>query len=78
MFRRPRRPPSLWRARSRLRRRLPSAAPQHANGQQQGPGNGQAGQPAAQPAQHQEPAARPPRTVTFDEGDDLDVPDFLK
>ena len=25
-----------------------------------------------------EPAGRPPRTVTFDEGDDLDVPDFLK
>ncbi len=24
------------------------------------------------------PVARPPRTVTFDEGDDLDVPDFLK
>lgn len=27
---------------------------------------------------HREPAGRPPRTVTFDEGDDLDVPDFLK
>jgi cell division protein FtsZ len=25
-----------------------------------------------------ESAGRPPRTVTFDEGDDLDVPDFLK
>ncbi|WP_226344732.1 cell division protein FtsZ [Agilicoccus flavus] len=24
------------------------------------------------------PVTRPPRTVTFDEGDDLDVPDFLK
>ncbi|MEO7071275.1 MAG: cell division protein FtsZ [Nostocoides sp.] len=26
----------------------------------------------------QSPAQQPPRTVTFDEGDDLDVPDFLK
>jgi cell division protein FtsZ len=26
----------------------------------------------------QEPTARPPRTVTFDDSDDLDVPDFLK
>ncbi len=32
-------------------------------------------EPARQGAQ---PAARPPRAVTFDEGDDLDVPDFLK
>ncbi len=32
-------------------------------------------EPARQPAPA---AARPPRTVTFDEGDDLDVPDFLK
>ena len=24
------------------------------------------------------PAGRPPRTVTFEDGDDLDVPDFLK
>jgi cell division protein FtsZ len=56
----------------------PQPAPQHANGQQQGQGNGQAGQPAAQPAQHQEQAARPPRTVTFDDAEELDVPDFLK
>ncbi len=36
-------------------------------------------QPAeAEPAGPREPAGRPPRTVTFDEGDDLDVPDFLK
>jgi cell division protein FtsZ len=28
--------------------------------------------------QVQEPVARPPRTVTFDDNDDLDVPDFLK
>lgn len=31
-----------------------------------------------EPAAQREPAGRPPRTVTFDEGDDLDVPDFLK
>ena len=38
-------------------------------------------QPAeAAPAQRQESEQRPtpPRTVTFDDGDDLDVPDFLK
>ncbi|MDF2092473.1 cell division protein FtsZ [Knoellia sp. 3-2P3] len=53
---------------------------QHSNGQAQPvPGNGQAGHPApaVQPAQ-QEQAARPPRTVTFDDADELDVPDFLK
>ncbi len=33
---------------------------------------------APEPAAQREPAGRPPRTVTFDEGDDLDVPDFLK
>jgi cell division protein FtsZ len=31
-----------------------------------------------EPVAVREPAGRPPRTVTFDEGDDLDVPDFLK
>ena len=36
----------------------------------QGPADGQ--------GQGQGSVARPPRTVTFDEGDDLDVPDFLK
>jgi cell division protein FtsZ len=35
-------------------------------------------QSAVAPQQTQEPAARPPRTVTFDDNDDLDVPDFLK
>jgi cell division protein FtsZ len=47
-------------------------------------------QPTQQPAQHQpaqhqptqhqptQAAQQPPRQVTFDEGDDLDVPDFLK
>ncbi|WP_406830342.1 cell division protein FtsZ [Pedococcus sp. KACC 23699] len=34
--------------------------------------------PAQEPAAPREPAGRPPRTVTFDESDDLDVPDFLK
>ncbi len=62
-------------------------APQHGNGQQQPvSGNGQAAQsaPSAQPVhqgqqtQQQEAAARPPRTVTFDDADELDVPDFLK
>jgi cell division protein FtsZ len=45
----------------------------------QAPANG--GQHATVPQQGHEPAvavARPPRTVTFDDGDDLDVPDFLK
>lgn len=41
-------------------------------------------EPVMVPATHQEhapareSAGRPPRTVTFDEADDLDVPDFLK
>ena len=34
---------------------------------------GQQGQPGLS-----EPVARPPRSVGFDDGDDLDVPDFLK
>lgn len=35
--------------------------------------------PAQQPPAQQRPAqAAPPRQVTFDDGDDLDVPDFLK
>ena len=46
----------------------------------QTPANG--GQPPAVHHQAQEPVpvavARPPRTVTFDDSDDLDVPDFLK
>jgi cell division protein FtsZ len=34
----------------------------------------------AEPAARREPAraARPPRTIVFDDADDLDVPDFLK
>ncbi|MGO1167073.1 MAG: cell division protein FtsZ [Janibacter sp.] len=41
---------------------------------------GQQGQPqqGGQPAQQQPKQATPPRQVTFDDGDDLDVPDFLK
>jgi cell division protein FtsZ len=46
----------------------------------QTPGNG--AQPAVVHPQTPEPVAvavaRPPRTVTFDDNDDLDVPDFLK
>src|SRR5471030_98650 len=41
-------------------------------------GNGQATATQAPPQQTHEQAARPPRTVTFDDPDDLDVPDFLK
>lgn len=52
----------------------PQAQPERpANGQQQAPGNGN-----GHAGQGHEPAARPPRTVTFDEADELDVPDFLK
>jgi len=32
----------------------------------------------AQPANGIKPVTVPPRTVTFDDNDDLDVPDFLK
>ena len=65
----------------------PAQAPQ---GQSQGQSQGhreqpnpmfepsQPAAPAQEPAAAREPAGRPPRTVTFDEGDDLDVPDFLK
>ncbi|WP_433955866.1 cell division protein FtsZ [Janibacter indicus] len=52
------------------------AAPQQAPAQQSAPAQGQPQQqsaPAQQPRQ-----ATPPRQVTFDDGDDLDVPDFLK
>jgi cell division protein FtsZ len=54
------------------------AQPQHQPAQQ--PVHQQPQQaPAPEPArQQQEPVARPPRTVTFDDNDDLDVPDFLK
>ncbi|WP_338751628.1 cell division protein FtsZ [Janibacter alittae] len=46
---------------------------------QQGQPAQQGGQPQGQPAQPtQQPPAAPPRQVTFDDGDDLDVPDFLK
>jgi cell division protein FtsZ len=33
---------------------------------------------APQPAQKSEPPAKAPRAIPFDDGDDLDVPDFLK
>ena len=41
-------------------------------------GSQQGGQGAQQPAAPAAPVQRPPRTVTFDNDDDLDVPDFLK
>ncbi|HEX5524201.1 MAG TPA: cell division protein FtsZ [Pedococcus sp.] len=54
----------------------PQSQPERpANGQQQAPGNGSGNGHAGQ---GHEPAARPPRTVTFDDADELDVPDFLK
>ncbi|NYF97023.1 cell division protein FtsZ [Janibacter cremeus] len=66
----------------------PQQAPAQAQPTQQTPAQGQPqqGQPAqqggqpqqGQPAQPQQPPAAPPRQVTFDDGDDLDVPDFLK
>ena len=37
-----------------------------------------ASHPAAVPQQLHEPLVKPPRTVTFDDSDELDVPDFLK
>ncbi|MHA7127053.1 cell division protein FtsZ [Janibacter indicus] len=56
------------------------AAPQQAPAQQSAPAQQPAqGQPQQQPAPAQQPRqATPPRQVTFDDGDDLDVPDFLK
>ena len=37
-----------------------------------------AAHPTSAPQHLQEPLVKPPRTVTFDDNDDLDVPDFLK
>ena len=68
------------------------AQPQHSNGaaqqaapaHQSQPGQQLPTQQPAAPAQPQQPSPaaqpvqQPPRQVTFDEGDDLDVPDFLK
>jgi cell division protein FtsZ len=57
----------------------PAAAPAVSH-----PEPAQVREPVTVPATHpehaatREPAGRPPRTVTFDEADDLDVPDFLK
>ncbi|GAA2732180.1 cell division protein FtsZ [Pedococcus aerophilus] len=59
----------------------PAAQPQAQPHREQPNPMFQPSQPAAptqEPAAPREPAGRPPRTVTFDEGDDLDVPDFLK
>ena len=57
----------------------PSVAPQQ--GEQQGQpqqAQPQQGGQQAQPQQQGTPPATPPRQVAFDDGDDLDVPDFLK
>ncbi len=63
----------------------PAQQPQHQPQQQPAPQQPQPVQQRQQPQhapeparQQQEPVARPPRTVTFDDNDDLDVPDFLK
>ena len=56
--------------------RVPAAAGAEPPGAAAAAGRAAAG--AAEPARQQEPVARPPRTVTFDDNDDLDVPDFLK
>ncbi|UTT67235.1 cell division protein FtsZ [Janibacter sp. CX7] len=55
-------------------------AQQQAPAQQQPPAQQPVQQPPAQqpPAQQRPAQAAPPRQVTFDDGDDLDVPDFLK
>jgi cell division protein FtsZ len=60
----------------------PAQAPQQAPPQQQQAApasNGAESRPAQAEAPRQSaPVQQPPRQVTFDEGDDLDVPDFLK
>jgi cell division protein FtsZ len=52
----------------------PEQAP--ASGREPAPSGARGAEAPAAPAR--EDAGRPPRTVTFEEGDDLDVPDFLK
>ena len=58
----------------------PAQAPQQAAPQQSAPApSGGESRPASAEAPRQQvPVQQPPRQVTFDEGDDLDVPDFLK
>ncbi len=58
----------------------PAQAPQQSGAQQSAPAqSGGESRPAAAEAPRQQvPVQQPPRQVTFDEGDDLDVPDFLK
>ncbi len=53
----------------------PAAQGRRQGGQQ---GTPERSQPQQAPAPQSAPAQQPPRQVTFDEGDDLDVPDFLK
>ena len=58
----------------------PQRAPQQPVRQQEPTRQPEPARQGAGQSPHQPPQqpARPPRTVTFDEGDDLDVPDFLK
>jgi cell division protein FtsZ len=53
--------------------------PVHAQQHQDGYASASEPAPAPRPAPVQQPPVQqPPRQVTFDESDDLDVPDFLK
>ena len=54
------------------------AGPGAAPAAQPAPAERQSGERVAGPGQETDAASRPPRTVTFDDGDELDVPDFLK
>ncbi len=60
----------------------PQAAPVHQAPPQQAPHQPEPHPaqpvPAVQQASPSQPVQSPPRTVTFEDGDDLDVPDFLK
>ena len=56
----------------------PAQGQPHQGGQQAGTHAQPQGTQQAAPAQGQPQQAAPPRQVTFDDGDDLDVPDFLK
>ncbi|GAA2023754.1 hypothetical protein GCM10009740_11390 [Terrabacter terrae] len=57
----------------------PAQQPQHQHQQAQHQQPQHQQQPVQQqPVQQSHPVQQPPRQVTFDEGDELDVPDFLK
>ncbi|GAA1986926.1 hypothetical protein GCM10009817_30560 [Terrabacter lapilli] len=57
---------------------VPAQQPQHQQQVQQQPVPQHQQVQHQQVPQHQPPVQQPPRQVTFDEGDELDVPDFLK